>query len=31
MTEEDAEQDLLKRTADYFSNLEPEEFYAAAI
>jgi len=31
MTEEDAKQDLLKQADDYFSNLEPEEFYATAI
>ena len=31
MTEEDAEQDLLQQAADYFSNLEPEDYYATAI
>ena len=31
LTEEDARQYLLEQEADYFSNLEPEEFYATAI
>ena len=31
LTEKDAEQDLLQQAADYFSNLEPEDYYATAI